>query len=1225
MRPLICILLVASAALAQDAAAPLARNAWYWQARARSDKAEEAWKNVLKVAPENAEALAALGGFAARSGRLDEARSYLARLVKANPKHPEVAVLQREVTLGPRFGPMLIAARKLVHEGKHAQGAAKYAELFGEAGPPGDLALEYYQTLAGVSGGWQRAREGLTKIVKRAQGEPRFQLELGKILTYREQTRREGIEMLAAVARDPSVGKDAATAWREALLWLPPDDAAIPLLRAYQRTHPADVEIGRRIERGKHASALKAGFAALDRGDTAEAERIFRAYGDDPDAKRGLSILAERRTSQQKQKGFSALKRGDVAGADEMFRSAGKDADAKLGLALVAQREALAAQQEGDFARARELLERARKLAPKHREIWEAPLRGVAFWSLLHDAKLAHDAGREDEAEAKLLEALSSAPEDEKWHAQLELGNSALRRGRRASAESRFREVLRDMPDQPDALRALVGILAGSSRFQEAAALNERLLRNAPQLAMKQGWLRAEILRAEAGKSRAAHSFEDARKKLVEARAADPGDIWVLHDLANLLLEMGSVAEAQPLVAELLHNAPQMPEAQVTGARLLVAQEHPKEALAVLKQVRGVTDPSVAQLRRQLEVQVAIPELVARRDSAGLAAIERQVADSPELAASVAVAWSRLGDSRRAVKVMRAAMARAPSATRGAQFELAATLLRAGDDVEVEQFLEGLMRDERLTPIEQRTLADLRVAHAVQVADRSRERGEPQVARRALDAVLRDFPRDPRLLGAEARLLERSDPRRAHSLFLAVRAANPRDFDALRGAVTTAPDAGSAHALASEAVRQRPGDPLAHFLVAQADLRADDDASAMHSLEVARGLTQGSRVAQSTVSYEPGVGTAAAAPGDEERAAARDDAALRADIAREMQQIHDRHRPEFDGAGTVRQRNGELGLGALVDWRQTARVALPLGYSARLLMEGGAVELFSGAPAASAASRFGTGGGRAGYQQVSGAPLSLGIDSRHFSGFVGTTPIGFPVFSVVGSATLRGSLGPLRVSASGGRRSIDDSLLSYAGTTDPATGRRWGGVVYDNGRLDLALSYGILGLYGYGDGGRLIGFNVADNARIGGGGGFDVALLRSADVGEIKIGAGASALSYRKNLSGFTFGQGGYFSPQRFFHGGVNLSWRREGAVRWEAVVEPGYDHSEEAVSAIFPLDPASDTANGAISSGASFNAQLALGFKLGSRVETALTGSVQRAPEFQEVRAGLVLRLTAP
>src|SRR3954467_3934133 len=104
---------------------------------------------------------------------------------------------------------------------------------------------------------------------------------------------------------------------------------------------------------------------------------------------------------------------------------------------------------------------------------------------------------------------------------------------------------------------------------------------------------------------------------------------------------MGSVAAGEPLVPGLLHKALQMPGAQVTGARLLVAQEHPKEALAVLKQVRGVTDPSVVQLRRRLEVQGAIPELVARRDSVGLAAIEQQVADSPELAASVAVAWSR--------------------------------------------------------------------------------------------------------------------------------------------------------------------------------------------------------------------------------------------------------------------------------------------------------------------------------------------------------------------------------------------------------------------------------------------------------------------------------------------------------------------------------------------------------------------------------------------------------
>jgi hypothetical protein len=129
----------------------------------------------------------------------------------------------------------------------------------------------------------------------------------------------------------------------------------------------------------------------------------------------------------------------------------------------------------------------------------------------------------------------------------------------------------------------------------------------------------------------------------------------------------------------------------------------------------------------------------------------------------------------------------------------------------------------------------------------------------------------------------------------------------------------------------------------------------------------------------------------------------------------------------------------------------------------------------------------------------------------------------------------------------------------------------------------------------------------------------------VKIGAGASGLGYQKNLGGFTFGQGGYFSPQRFVHAGVNLSWRREGDVRWEAVVEPGYDGYAAAASPVFPLAPTSATTPAASSGGASFNGRLALGIKLASHFETALTGSIQRAPEYQEVSAGLVMRLTAP
>ena len=43
-RALILGLTLAFAAGADDLVSGLVRNAWYWQARARSDKAEDAWK-----------------------------------------------------------------------------------------------------------------------------------------------------------------------------------------------------------------------------------------------------------------------------------------------------------------------------------------------------------------------------------------------------------------------------------------------------------------------------------------------------------------------------------------------------------------------------------------------------------------------------------------------------------------------------------------------------------------------------------------------------------------------------------------------------------------------------------------------------------------------------------------------------------------------------------------------------------------------------------------------------------------------------------------------------------------------------------------------------------------------------------------------------------------------------------------------------------------------------
>ncbi|HYS81813.1 MAG TPA: tetratricopeptide repeat protein, partial [Anaeromyxobacteraceae bacterium] len=722
--------------------AGLVRNAWYWQARAREDKAEEAWRHVLEAAPDHPEALAALGGFHARAGRAQQARETLARLEKVSPGHPDVPVLRRQLQLGTRVGPLLAQARRLVHEGHPEEGAAQYRALFGESGPPGDLALEYYQTVGGTPGGWEQARDGLRRLTRRAPAEARYQLELGKLLSYRGETRREGIAILSTLASDRASGKEATAAWRQALLWANPA-TDLPLLVAYARGHPADAEIARRIEHGRTATTIGGAYAALERGELREAERLFRRGGDDREAKRGLAILGERRLAAARKAGFAALERGDLREAESRFQAAGDDADARLGLALVAQREALSAQRAGELPRARELLERARRLAPARPELWREPLREVAFWQLLEEGRAARKAGRAGEAEGRLRAARDAAPERDRWHAELELANLELARRNGRAAEGHYREVLSAVPEQPEALRGLAGLLVEDGRFEEALPVNDRLVRVAPEQAFRTGWLRAEGGRARARKTRAAGDLSGARAELEGARRADGSDVWVLHDLANVLLELRDPEAARPVVADLLRVAPALPESRALEARLLDAEGRPAEALEALSHIAPPPrDPPTVALRRRLEVMVQVPALVQQALGGGrsaavqaLAALEARVKDEPELAARVAVGWSKLGENRRAVALMRTAVARAPTTTASMRLELASALLQAREDAAVGDLLRGLEHDPSLGEPERRWLRDLRVAHAVRTADQAGEAGQPGTALAALGPV----------------------------------------------------------------------------------------------------------------------------------------------------------------------------------------------------------------------------------------------------------------------------------------------------------------------------------------------------------------------------------------------------------------------------------------------------------------------------------------------------------
>lgn len=293
--------------------------------------------------------------------------------------------------------------------------------------------------------------------------------------------------------------------------------------------------------------------------------------------------------------------------------------------------------------------------------------------------------------------------------------------------------------------------------------------------------------------------------------------------------------------------------------------------------------------------------------------------------------------------------------------------------------------------------------------------------------------------------------------------------------------------------------------------------------------------------------------------------------------------PALAAGGVYRRRGGEPGLGRLSDKQIAIEARLPLG-AGRLVLGATPTELDAGtlAPDLATASRFGGGVQAAqlqstgavaapGSQTARGVGLSVGYESPSLDASIGTTPLGFAETNVIGNLTYRGQLADhVSLKADLSRRPVTDSLLSFAGTRDPRTGVRWGGVVASGGRLDLGRDLGAWGIYGYGSAHSITGRDVTTNSRYELGGGVYLPLSRSAS-SSLTVGANLDLLSYDKNLSQFTYGQGGYFSPQRYASLTLPLDWSgRDGRMTWRLNASIGVQSFREDP---VPSLPASGTA----------------------------------------------------
>lgn len=309
-----------------------------------------------------------------------------------------------------------------------------------------------------------------------------------------------------------------------------------------------------------------------------------------------------------------------------------------------------------------------------------------------------------------------------------------------------------------------------------------------------------------------------------------------------------------------------------------------------------------------------------------------------------------------------------------------------------------------------------------------------------------------------------------------------------------------------------------------------------------------------------------------------------ASIASDIATLAEDTRPRADLQTGYRSRKGETGLSSMSEIRGAAEFSVGIA-GGRVKARAEAVVIDAGRPTGSGLARFGQNATieaqaivdkeraalvQAPTQQASGVAFSVGYADRTVQIEGGTTPIGMGETKATFRAAITPELSPgVQAKAWIERKPVTDSVISYAGTRDPVTGERWGQVMRTGGGAGFSYDRNGNGVYGEVAYNRYRGTNVRGNSGIEANVGGYLRLIKSRQ-SQLTGGINANYQTYDNNQNFFTYGQGGYFSPQRFLSIGFPINYTLESdALDVKANITPGFQSFSQEESPLYPTDPA--------------------------------------------------------
>lgn len=1116
----------------------LLSQASYWHSKAHDDMAIEALQKVLVADASNIDAMYLMALYNLQRGDTRQSDAWRKRISDLSPQDPRLNALVSAHSMQAISPSQLNAVREMARRGQTKEALAGWRALFNGNNPPDDLALEYYQTMAGDSATLPDAIAALRSRASAMPGDAATQQALATTLTYQESTRREGISQLAALAPDD---KASDKALQQALLWLTPGTADLPAYTSYAQRHPEDSAPMDHYRKSTEGDATKAGFDALNGGDLAAAKENF----------------------------------------SEILKTRATDGNALAGMGYVAMRQ-------NNFADAQKYLARAAQEESKNPNSaqWAKDADNVRFYAALGEAKSLSQKG----SYAGALSSLDSTPgndANQRQAADMLRADILRRQGRLAESEQVYRKQLAEHPQNTDIRTGLWWVLKQQNKQSDA----DEMLKTLPaSLRTRYASVgdNGDEQRKAAQSALLAGNSSRAIQILQVAAGKYPQNVWLQLDYARLLRKAGQKQQAAALMSTAAQRAAKRNEGLYAAAVYAAEENDWSKSQSLLAQAPRSSysaDMAALNTRVQNNLQMDIARNYLRLGNTAaarntLTALSRNPPQTPVDVGRLGELLMQAGESTDALQLVRENQAQG---LHGSLLDYAGqirVLNQAGQFAEAESVLNAPALQNNVTQDE---INSVRTGNLIARADRLRERGKIGAAWELVMPALQANPTSIDLLLAVARVYQADGmEEKAGEIYQYVLRKSPRDKEALTGIVNLALARGdNAQARRAFSALESSQDADYTLLAARVAAANGESQRAMSLLRTAQwrlqqGDDNGDEGALSDIMALP-------SPTRQAQQTAQNS------INTLMQDLQEKT-ATWTGAGvSLRSRSGESGLGALDEVSAPLTVSGAIADGARLSLNVSPVSLNAGEMSDESANRFGSGAlthaakliaaaaststttastnadGQSG-QQANGVETNLSLSGDRYKIDIGNTPTGGQFTRLVGGVEWKPQLtqrSSLDLKAE--RRAVTDSLLSYVGAKDKATGEKWGAVTRNGVSAQYAWDNDLVGLYSKLGFDTWVGENVPTNHSVNAMAGSYLRLMHNAD-GELKAGVNATYMNFDRNLGYYTLGQGGYFSPQDYMALTLPVTYTRR-VNDWDMVLNGavGYQSWRQDKSDYFP------------------------------------------------------------